>query len=546
MAVAMAVAAAIDPAITISARVRPRIALVGDLRNGNEAEAYIRLSRSVQVVSANDPAAEAWVVVGDRYPDAAIPQSARVATVTSPAGFGFASFSAPQSVPPGSAIHLEAELTGRPGAKTELIVAIGNATLARASHEWTDSSRWRAVFDVVPVGEPPFVITLGTATSPLATAVVDIADRLPVLVYEARPSWATTFVRRALENDPRFAVVSTDVASRGVSVRTTGAPATLQAADLDRYRAVIVGGLDQLSGADAAALNRFATERGGSIAVLPDARVESDAVRSLVGGPGKEVLLDKPAALTVEPPLPPIEASELLPFPPPADARILASTSGADRIPVVWTATRGEGRLLVSGAMDAWRFRNGGAFDRFWQSAIAGLALAVRPPVSIDVIPRHAFNDTTRVRVRVREVDPSQPTTVAATLASGEPIRLWPDPERGSFSGTVSAFHAGLNRIDVVATNGGRTDRGSARFVDGASIPERDEPAVPLSLLSATRGGIDVAVDDLPKLERWLRETIPARSASTRTHPMRSAWWMIPFAGCLSGEWWARRRRGLR
>jgi hypothetical protein len=28
-------------------------------------------------------------------------------------------------------------------------------------------------------------------------------------------------------------------------------------------------------------------------------------------------------------------------------------------------------------------------------------------------------------------------------------------------------------------------------------------------------------------------------------HPMRSAWWIIPFALALSGEWWLRRRRGL-
>jgi hypothetical protein len=28
-------------------------------------------------------------------------------------------------------------------------------------------------------------------------------------------------------------------------------------------------------------------------------------------------------------------------------------------------------------------------------------------------------------------------------------------------------------------------------------------------------------------------------------HPMRSAWWIVPFVLALSGEWWLRRRRGL-
>jgi len=30
------------------------------------------------------------------------------------------------------------------------------------------------------------------------------------------------------------------------------------------------------------------------------------------------------------------------------------------------------------------------------------------------------------------------------------------------------------------------------------------------------------------------------------THPWRSPWWMIPFATCLTLEWWLRRRDGLR
>ncbi len=56
---------------------------------------------------------------------------------------------------------------------------------------------------------------------------------------------------------------------------------------------------------------------------------------------------------------------------------------------MIVSAPRGTGRLLLSGAMDAWRFRaaDNGAFDRFWPSTIAGLALAVPPPIAIAIDP---------------------------------------------------------------------------------------------------------------------------------------------------------------
>jgi hypothetical protein len=37
-----------------------------------------------------------------------------------------------------------------------------------------------------------------------------------------------------------------------------------------------------------------------------------------------------------------------------------------------------------------------------------------------------------------------------------------------------------------------------------------------------------------------------ALSSVVSVHPMRAAWWMLPFAACLTAEWWLRRREGLR
>jgi len=541
IAVAIAILAALDPPITVSARMRQAVSVVGDAGAVRKA-----LSRDYIVVDGLDSSAAAIVVVGDRYPASSIPERARVSTVSIPAAEGVrvTALSAPRAVPPGTVIHLEADVAGRRGLATELVASIGAAELARTSHKWTEATPWRASFDVAPVGEPPFVVGVrinGDAV-PVANAVVDVAARLPVLFYDARPSWTTTFVRRALERDPRFSVADLGVASRGIAVRTAEAPQTLQTASLDGFRAVVVGGLDALQPGDVAALNRFMIERGGSVAVLPDARAGTDAARELVGAAaGREILLDKPAALVAAPPLPRIDASELLPFAAPPDAQVLAKKGDT---PIVWTTGRGEGRLLVSGAMDAWRFRSATEFDRFWQSAIAGLALSVRPPLSIDVIAPEPSAADPRVRVRLRGADAQ--TSVSAALASGEAVRLWPGAQRGSFSGVLSPSRPGANRIDVVAESGGRTERASARFVAGAHVYAVEEPIVPLSLLSATHGGVDVRPDDLSRLGAWLQRTVAAKTAPVAVHPMRSPWWMIPFAGCLSIEWWIRRRRGFR
>jgi hypothetical protein len=549
-AVAIAVAAAIDPAMSVNRRVRPKVALITDSREHDE-HLWRGSFRDFDFVAGLDPSASAAVAVALRYPEQPIPESLPVATVSiDPPDPRLVSVSAPASVPAGTMIHVDVDLasTAPAGRSTSLTASIGGAVLARADHKWNGPARWRASLDVAPIGEPPYSIDIHIdgAAFPVANAVVDLGDRLPVLFYDARPSWTTTFVRHALENDPRFAVSSAGAVSRGVVVRTTEAPQHLQRADLDRFRAVVVGGLDALSASDAAELTQFMVERGGSVAVLPDERVESAAARSLVqASPGREVLLEKPASLDVAPELPRLEASELLPLAPPADAHVLARTTDAAKTPIIWTTARGEGRLLVSGAMDAWRFRSssGLEFDRFWQSAIAGLALAVRPPLSIDVIPPDRRGQESRAHVGLRAADPE--TSVTATLASGEAVRLWPDPQRGSFSGVLSPSHPGPNRVDVVSTHGGRTERASARFVGGAHVYAVDEPTVPLNLLSATHGGVDVTPANMSALDAWLRRTVPAKTEPAKTHPMRSLWWMVPFAGCLCGEWWIRRKRGL-
>src|SRR5262249_4120535 len=154
------------------------------------------------------------------------------------------------------------------------------------------------------------------------------------------------------------------------------------------------------------------------------------------------------------------QASELLVLravTPGADT--LAQVPGADAAPVIVSMPRGGGRLLFSGAMDAWRFRGADdrAFDRFWQSTIAGLAMAVPPAGDSRLNPRllrPGERGDVVVRVRAREA------AVSASIGA-DPIRLVPTPEPGVFHGRFTAGNAPGSSTITVTSMGGSHGSGS-------------------------------------------------------------------------------------
>ncbi|HWF84140.1 MAG TPA: hypothetical protein VG222_04820 [Vicinamibacterales bacterium] len=563
-AIAMAVAALLDPPISLSGRLRPRIAIasaVGTTAEHVRDQLAVDLRAAFDIVNGIDTNAASVIIVGDRYPGAALPPGVPVSSVTLAASASpdvrIAAIRTPKEVPPHTVIPIEVDLdaTGASGFSSSLRIAVGGIDVGRASHAWHgDRERWRATLDVVPVGDPPYVVRAEVEALPTErntddnTAGVLVGaspHALRVLAYEPRPSWAATFVRRAIEAAGRFAVSSVAEMSRGISVRA-GAPVPLaDAADLDNVDAIIVGGLERLSAADVRALERFMRERGGSVALLPDGRVETGPARDLVPAPlPSERLVDAHAPLVMAAPLPRIDASETLVFRQgPAGANVLARAAGSNDA-VIAIVPRGDGRLLFSGALDAWRSRaeRGVEFDRFWQSAIAGLALATPPLVDVEVTPPlPAAGDHVTVSVQVR----GEGHSVSATLDTGEVVRLWPAAAPGAFTGSFAA-PAGrrAHAIEVVA-DGATRAIGRGVFVVGSGL-RTVTPAAPLALAATSHGGIDVGPTDLPALARHLRDTIVPARTPVRRRPMRSPWWLIPFAGCLSGEWWLRRRRGLR
>src|SRR5262249_38099508 len=85
-----------------------------------------------------------------------------------------------------------------------------------------------------------------------ADSPVRIDDRpWAVLVFDRRPSWMSTFVRRAIEADARFAVTSRTTTSVGVSTDTPGAPPALtDTGALAKFDAIVIGAPDALSPVD--------------------------------------------------------------------------------------------------------------------------------------------------------------------------------------------------------------------------------------------------------------------------------------------------------
>jgi hypothetical protein len=433
-----------------------------------------------------------------------------------------------------------------------------------------DSGQSSAILAFVPT-------TLGTTTVQVtasivgeaanraarATAAVDIHDsRWSVLFFDPRPSWMSTFVRRAVEHDPRFVVTSRVVTSRNVTTDAGAPPAGLtDLAALELFDVVVVGAPEALTDRDVAGLETVLRKHAGQVILLLDEPTDGPYRRLLDAGAwrsdsGSKVFTVAPGDSASDA----MRATELTwPSRLPLGADVVAhtdSTKGdaAGGRPIVWRAQVGAGQLLVSGALDAWRFRDAATsgFDRFWRTIIADAAAANVAPVAVRISPTAITpQDSALITVTLRDpmlqVD-TRPLhlSVAATLegVAVQPVRvrLWPDNAPGQFRGVVRVAAAGLYR--VVVNSGGQ--RGEAALLVDSQV-EHAAPAGGdlLHAWVAARGGEVISESALPGLVGRVRKAIGAAPHREPWHPMRSPWWIVPFALLLGGEWWLRRRSGL-
>jgi len=131
------------------------------------------------------------------------------------------------------------------------------------------------------------------------------------------------------------------------------------------------------------------------------------------------------------------------------------------------------------------------------------------------------------------------------TQGTVQPVRLW----ASGGGGHAAEFRAPAvpGRYRLVVTGAGADARAEFMVVEPGQhaepLPASNDQ---LAALASSRGGAVIPMAELDTLPARLSAAAPATLHDTPTNPMRSPWWMLPFAGLLATEWWSRRRRGAR
>ncbi|MGH9720844.1 MAG: hypothetical protein ACRD8O_11575, partial [Bryobacteraceae bacterium] len=398
-----------------------------------------------------------------------------------------------------------------------------------------------------------------------ADVAIDVVEKQwAVLFYDPRPSWMSTFVRRAIERDPRFIVTSRTMTSRGISTDVGRPPGSLDEPNrIASFDAIVVGAPEAMNDREVTGLDAYLRRRGGGVVLLFDRRARGPYERLTQVGQwaaarnGGSTSVDAVAWDSMR-----LRVSEIAwPARLPAGARPVAlnrtaTPTDAEERPVVWKSAVGPGRIVVSGALDAWRFRaaaNSG-FDEFWQTVIAEAAAASPAAIDIDIAKRIlAPGETTDVVVTLRDIalagassDRPIRASVAATVEAEDrrfDLRLWPDGRAGRFRGTLKAPGApGTYR--VAASSGDVSAEAPIIVASVVSHIEAEEHDL-LRAWTAATGGATLTASQLQALSSKVELELRPAPRHVTWHPMRSAWWILPFAGALTAELWHRRRRGL-
>lgn len=460
-----------------------------------------------------------------------------------------------------SVVAVTFHATGMHRRKTDFVLLSGSARIGHVQHEWTrDEETFDAQFPYLPPALGVSTVRVSASGAGAPSTQVDVPvlareRRLRIFVYEPRPSWSAAFVRQAIEANDMFEPIGLARTSRGVATHTAGAPASLRSSDLDEVDAIVVSGLEALSAADQAQLERFVTIRGGTLILAPDTKVP-ERLRHAFRLPAlEESLLERPAEIQAG--RAKVLASELLlAAAGEAGIRALATARhGTTERAAVFAVYRGNGQVVVAGALDAWRFRGNpdSAFAAFWQGMVADAAVTAMPRLSVDVEPMLAQpGEEITMRVMVRETEwtmsandirlPSVSASVIASSGPATPVRLWPGAAAGEYVARFAAPPQG--RYDVRVTSAGRHYDSVLTVDRAAATPQRDRAAA-LAFLAQSSGGAVFPAPDLAGVVTKLR-AMERPVVERRARPMRSAWWIVPFAGLLSAEWVLRRRRGQR
>jgi hypothetical protein len=344
-------------------------------------------------------------------------------------------------------------------------------------------------------------------------------------------------VRRSLEDDPRFSVVGRTRVAPPVTI-TRGAAGPLSVAAIGDAAVVVVTAPHTLGAADVDLLDRFVTERGGSLMVVPDRRPSGPALRLFprVASQQRDAQPREVGRLRVR---------EWLTFDPGAGTTTLAALAGD---PVVMSTAVGRGRVIVSGALDAWRFREAASgFNSFWTNVAWEAATAAGKPLHLtaeQVLARPG--EPIRIEAVRQTIErPLRQLSASGSITCGDQrraVRMWPGGRPSTFEGTVRPTRAG--RCELSVTIGDRS--ATLPLAVQQEVRRGRAPHDALEAAIEAHGGIVVEPGDgESRLVARAVEQLPAPVVTEPAWPMRSPYWLVILAGSLIGEWWLRRRAGL-
>lgn len=568
LAVVIAIVALFDPSVSSERHERPLVVLAA-ADSVRDADLVRRtrqaLGRDFEVLATPFGGADAVVAVGDRLPSAAVGARHLVAVhgARAAGGLRIDRVEAPGRVAAQSSVPVRVRVRAPDGQPVSVSVATDGAVQATAM-----LSASGGVVDttlmVIPSGDADALVeviaALGRDTVRVAQVVEVQREPWRVLFHDPRPSWGSTFVRRSIEQDGRFAVSSRILTSRGITSAAGGPPQDLaDARRLSEYDAIVVGAPDALSERDVAGLESYLRQRGGSAVFLMDGESRGHIDPLLRASDWRSARLSVAASIVPDEG-PALKGSSLTwPGRLPAGARTIAvadTTGGEAGRSIVWETPVGAGRVVVSGALDAWHFRDPSqsGFESFWRSTLSGLSLAsprviaVRPVRSV-LLP----GDTTSIDVTLRDVVLAPRTTggthsaqvVAWAVAGADsmPLHFWPTTEPGVLRTTFRAPPRGAAwRVTV---SDGTESASTTVVADNRFVTAGSPTAELLGAVAASRGGGAIDEGQLRELPSMLRAALDPAPRLVQWNPMRSHWWIVPFALLLGYEWWWRRRRGM-
>jgi hypothetical protein len=149
--------------------------------------------------------------------------------------------------------------------------------------------------------------------------------------------------------------------------------------------------------------------------------------------------------------------------------------------------------------------------------------------------------------VRHRTLEPHSAIEIRVSAQCGAgpatAVRAWPSGSSDEFVGEVATAEPGQCVIEATA---GNRSAAAAFAISGRPARGVEATLAKLERQVGSSGGVVAGAVDGSLMARVTEDAAADSSLIVSIHPMRTGWWIIPFAGCLAIEWWLRRRGALR